>query len=87
MRSWTWWLRRIVALAVASQAATLPGMYAYVVAGVLIDPVPTWWALVPGLVVYGFVFAIVFTLIADGPRQLVALVHRPGDAILRAGSR
>ena len=88
MRSWTWWLRRFVALVVAWTAASLPGIYAFIVAELLIDPVPGWWALIPGLAVFGFVYAVVFTLVADGPRQLLALVHRP-DHALRAtpGSR
>ena len=77
MRPFTWWLRRIVALVVASQAATLPGIYAFILAELVTDPVPAAWAMVPGLAVYGFVFAVVFTLIVDGPRQLIGLVHHP----------
>ena len=89
VRTWTWWLRRIVAFAIASQAALLPGIYAFIVAELLTDPALARWALIPGLTVYGFVFASVFTLIADGPRQLVALVHRPAPGTIRAtpGSR
>jgi hypothetical protein len=89
VRSWTWWLRRIVALVVASQAASLPGIYAYIVVGLVADPATIWIALCCGLVVYGFVFAVVYTLIADGPRQLLALVHGPRASTLRAapGSR
>jgi hypothetical protein len=89
VRSWTWWLRRIVALVVASQAAWLPGLYTFIVAELLTDPASAYWALIPGLAVYGLVFAVIFTLIADGPRQLVALVHRPAHGPFRTapGSR